>query len=73
MYNLTTEDAKYGGNITCTIAHIIVCHNVVVPKDSGAVQICVDLKPLNENVLHKVHPMPKVEITLLQLSCANLQ
>lgn len=24
---------------------------VVVPKKSGAVRICVDLKPLNENVL----------------------
>ena len=45
---------------------------VVVPKDSGAVQICVDLKPLNENVLREVHPMPKVETTLAQLSGAKL-
>ena len=30
---------------------------VVVPKKSGAVRICVDLKPLNESVLRKVHPI----------------
>jgi len=45
---------------------------VVVPKDSGAVRICVDLKPLNENVLREVHPMPKVDTTLAQLSGATL-
>ena len=45
---------------------------VVVPKDSGAVRICVDLKPLNENVLREVHPMPKVDITLAQLSGATV-
>ena len=45
---------------------------VVVPKDSGAVWICVDLKPLNKNVLREVHPMPKVETTLAQLSGAKL-
>ena len=44
---------------------------VVVPKDSGAVQIC-DLKPLNENVLREVHPMPKVDTTLTQLSGATV-
>ena len=43
---------------------------VVVPKDCGAVRICVDLKPLNENVLREVHPMPKVDTTLAQLSGA---
>ena len=45
---------------------------VVVPKDSGAVRICVDLKPLNENVLREVHPMPKVDTTLAQLSGATV-
>jgi len=30
---------------------------VVVPKTSGAVRNCVDLKPLNENVLHETHPI----------------
>ena len=45
---------------------------VVIPKDSGAVRICVDLKPLNESVLREVHPMPKVETTLAQLSGAKL-
>ena len=29
---------------------------VVVKKKSGSVRICVDLKPLNENVLREVHP-----------------
>ena len=45
---------------------------VVVPKDSGAVRICVDLKLLNENVLREVHPMPKVDTTLAQLSGATV-
>ena len=45
---------------------------VVVPKDSGAVQVCVDLKPLNEKVLREVHPMPKVDTTLALLSGANV-
>ena len=44
---------------------------VVVPKDSGAVRICVDLKPLNERVLREVHPMPKVDTTLALLSGAK--
>ena len=45
---------------------------VVVPKDGGAVCICVDLKPLNECVLREVHPMPKVDTTLAQLSGATV-
>ena len=44
---------------------------VVVPKRSGAVRICVDLKPLNQNVLREVHPIPKVDETLAQLSGAT--
>ena len=31
---------------------------VVVPKRSGDVRICVDLKPLNESVLQEPQPMP---------------
>ena len=45
---------------------------VVVPKDCGAVRICVNLKPLNKNVLREVHPMPKVDNTLAQLSGATV-
>ena len=45
---------------------------VVVPKSSGAVQICVDMKPLNENVLREVHPIPKVDTTLAQLTGATM-
>lgn len=41
---------------------------VIVPKKSGAVRICVDLKPLNESVLREVHPIPKVDETLAQLA-----
>ena len=33
---------------------------VVVPKKSGKVRICVDLKPLNQSVLREVHPLLKV-------------
>ena len=45
---------------------------VVVPKDPGAVRICVDLKPLNENILREVHPMTKVDTTLAKLSGATV-
>ena len=45
---------------------------VVVPKASGAVRICVDMKPLNENVLRENHPMPKVDTTLAQLTGATI-
>lgn len=44
---------------------------VVVPKKSGKVRICVDLKPLHESVLREVHPQPKVDKTLAQLSGAK--
>jgi len=37
---------------------------VVVPKKDGSVRICVDLKPLNQNVLRGIHPIPKVDDTL---------
>jgi len=42
----------------------------VVPKSSGEVRICMDLKPLNESV---VHPLPRVETALAQLSGAKLK
>ena len=32
---------------------------VVVPKKYGKVQICVDLKPLNASVKHKIYPLPR--------------
>ena len=43
---------------------------VVVPKPSGKVRICVDLKPLTESLLNmrELHPLPKVDSTLAQLS-----
>ena len=41
---------------------------VVVPKKSGSVRICVDFRPLNDNVLREVHPLPKVDETLAQLA-----
>ena len=40
---------------------------VVVPKKEGKLRICVDLKPLNECILHEIHPLPKVDDTLAQL------
>ena len=45
---------------------------VVVPKRSGEVRICVDLKPLNECVLREVYLIPKVDETLAQLSGASV-
>lgn len=45
---------------------------VVVPKKSGSVHICVDLKPLNKSVLREVHPIPKVDDTLAMLTGAKV-
>ena len=45
---------------------------VVVPKRSGAVRICVDLKPLNLSVLREPHLIPKVDETLAQLTGAKV-
>ena len=45
---------------------------VVVPKKSGDVRICVDLKALNKSVMRETHPIPKVDDTLPQLSGAAL-
>ncbi len=48
------------------------CAGIVpVPKKSGAVRICVDLKPLNQSVLREVHPIPRVDDTLAQLTGAK--
>ena len=41
---------------------------VAVPKKNGSLRICVDLKHLNEAVHREVHPLPKVNETLAQLS-----
>ena len=45
---------------------------VVVPKKSGDVRICVDLKPLNESVLRETHPLPGVDESLAQLTGATV-
>ena len=45
---------------------------VVVPKKSGNVRICVDLKPLNEGVLRETYPIPPVDDTLAQLAGATI-
>ena len=45
---------------------------VVVPKKSGDVRICVDLKALNDNVIREIHPMPKVDETLSHLAGATI-
>ena len=43
---------------------------VIVPKKSGGVRVCVDLKPLNRCVLREYHPQPKVDEVLAQLTGA---
>ena len=45
---------------------------VVVMKKSGAVRICVDLKPLNETVMREVHPILRVDEILAQLPGARV-
>ncbi|KAL5460200.1 hypothetical protein EMCRGX_G033628 [Ephydatia muelleri] len=47
------------------------CAMVVVPKKDNTVHICVDLKPLNENVQRENFPLPKVDETLPQLAEAT--
>ena len=43
-----------------------------MPKKSGPVRICVDFRPLNDHVLREVHPLPKVDETLAQLTGAKV-
>jgi hypothetical protein len=45
---------------------------VVVPKKSGAIRICVDLKPLNESVKREIHPIPTVDEIMAQLSGSKI-
>ena len=45
---------------------------VVVPKKSGDIRICVDLKPLNESVQREVYPIPRVDDTLAKLAGAKI-
>ena len=45
---------------------------VAIPKKSGSIRICVDLKPLNESVLREVHPLPRVDETLAHLAGAKV-
>ena len=45
---------------------------VVVPKKSGDIRICVDLQPLNENVLREIHLIPRVDDILAQLAGAKV-
>ena len=45
---------------------------VVVPKKSGEVRVCVDLKLLYESVLREVHPIPSVHETLGKLTGATV-
>ena len=45
---------------------------VVVLRKSGDVQICVDLKHLNQSVLREKHPLPGVDETLEQLTGATV-
>ena len=44
---------------------------VVVPKKTGTIRICVDLKPLNENIQREVHPLPTVDDTPYGCYCFN--
>ena len=45
---------------------------VVVPKQSGTVRICVDLKDLNESMLRETHPFLGVDDILAQLLGATV-
>ena len=45
---------------------------VAFPKKSGSIRICVDLNPLNESVRREIHPIPKLDETLAQLTGARV-
>ena len=45
---------------------------VAVPKKSGVVCICVDLKRLNQRAMREVYPLSKVDETLAQLPGATV-
>ena len=45
---------------------------VVAPKKTGAMRICVDLKPLNESVKREIYPIPTVDEIMAQLSGSKL-
>ena len=48
------------------------CAGMVVPKKSGDLRICVDMKPLNKSVLRETYPLPGVDETLAQLTGATV-
>ena len=41
-------------------------------KSSGKVRTCVDMKPLNENVIREFHPLLTIDEILAQLSGAQI-
>ena len=43
-----------------------------MPKCSGAVRICINLKLLKESVLHEIHTILTLDDTLAQLSGASV-
>ena len=45
---------------------------VVVPKKTGQVRICVDLRHLNSSVLREVHAIPRIDKSLAQLAGATV-
>ena len=50
----------------------MVCRHGGGPQKDREVRICVDLKPLNANILRKVHALPAVDETLAQLTGAAI-
>ena len=44
---------------------------VVIPKTSGKIRVCVDLKHLNESVLREIYQLPRVDDILAQLAGAK--
>ena len=44
---------------------------VVIPKENGKIQVCIDYSKLNELVKRECHPLPTTEETLGMLSNAS--
>ena len=52
-------------------AYRMVCSHGSSAKERWKIRTWIDMKPLNECVLREIHPLPKVDETLAQLSGAK--
>ena len=66
------DELENGSDCQSHSTNLVVCRYGGRTKSSGAVKICVDLRPFNESVLRKPYSVPTVDETLAQLSRATV-